>query len=282
MNRLTDTFRLNNGCQIPCIGYGTWKTPDGETAVQAVKDALLSGYRHIDTAAVYGNEASVGEGIRLSGVDREEIFVTSKLWNTEWGYDRTIAAFRKSLEKLGLEYLDLYLIHWPASVQHCADWEEVNRETWRAMIDLYKSGLVRAIGVSNFMPHHLKGLMDMEIAPMVDQIEFHPGYRQDETLKFCRANQIQTEAWSPLGTGSILEDPWLQRMAEKYQKTTAQLSLRWIHQNGVIPLPKSLKPARMVQNASIFDFEISEEDMEEIDHMGPLGFSGKHPDTVVF
>ena len=188
MKSLTDTFQLRNKVEIPCIGYGTWKTPDGETASASVRTAIELGYRHIDTAAAYGNETSVGEGIRESGISREQLFVTSKVWNTERGYEKTLHAFEKTCQDLGTDYLDLYLIHWPASVNQFENWEEINISTWKAMMELYKEGRVKAIGVSNFMPHHLKALMETDIIPMVDQIEFHPGWMQKETVKYCKEN----------------------------------------------------------------------------------------------
>ncbi len=190
MKTLQDSFVLNNGVKIPCVGFGTWQTPDGETAVAAVREALGVGYRHIDTAAAYGNEVSVGEGIRASGLARSEVFVTSKLWNTERGYDKTMAAFEKTVSDLGLDYLDLYLIHWPASANQFENWQDINLSTWKAMTELYKAGRIRAIGVSNFLPHHLHALMESEVQPMVNQIEFHPGQMQEETLQYCKEHGI--------------------------------------------------------------------------------------------
>lgn len=286
MKSLTDTFTLRNGCQIPCIGYGTWQTPDGETAVMAVREAIRAGYRHIDAAAVYGNEASVGrgiqEGLRASGVTRGDLFVTSKVWNTQRGYDRTMAAFDRTLADLKLDYLDLYLIHWPASSSQFSNWEEINRDTWRALTDLYKAGRVRAIGVSNFFPHHMAALMEMEIPPMVNQIECHPGHNQEEIMAFCRARDILVEAYSPLGSGRVLRDGRLAAIAAKYGKSVAQLCVRWCLQYGVLPLPKSVTPARIAQNAQVFDFAISQEDMDAVTALPPFGSSGQHPDTVDF
>ena len=278
MKSLTDTFQLRNKVEIPCIGYGTWKTPDGETASVSVKTAIELGYRHIDTAAAYGNETSVGEGIRESGISREQLFVTSKVWNTERGYEKTLHAFEKTCQDLGTDYLDLYLIHWPASVNQFENWEEINISTWKAMMELYKEGRIRAIGVSNFMPHHLKALMETEIIPMVDQIEFHPGWMQSETVKYCKENMIQVEAWSPLGNGRMLQHPVLCEIASKYNKSVAQVCLRWVLQNNVVPLPKSLNKERIIQNADVFNFELTDEDMNLITNMETCGFSGYHPD----
>ena len=276
----SDVFTLNNGSKIPCIGFGTWQTPDGETAVRVVKTALETGYRHIDTAAGYKNEAGVGEGVRASGIDREKIFVTSKVFNTDRGYQTTLNAFRKTMSELKLDYLDLYLIHWPAAANRFPDWEKINLETWRAMTELYKAGEIRAIGVSNFKPHHLKALMETEVKPMVNQIEFHPGQMQEETVSFCRENNIVVEAWSPLGQGRMLNDPTLAEIAARYGKSTAQLCIRWCLQNNVLPLPKSVTESRIVQNAQVFDFEISEEDMKTINEMPYIGGSGHvYPDS---
>lgn len=286
MKSLTDTFSLRNGCKIPCIGYGTWQTPDGETAVTAVREAVRAGYRHIDAAAVYGNEISVGQGIRegvqAAGITRGDLFVTGKVWNTERGYDKTMAAFERTLADLKLDYLDLYLIHWPASSSQFSDWERINLDTWRALTGLYKAGRVRAIGVSNFFPHHMAALMETEIPPMVNQIECHPGHNQEEIMAFCRERGVLVEAYSPLGSGRVLRDERLAAIAARYGKSVAQLCVRWCLQYGVLPLPKSVTPARIVQNAQVFDFAISQEDMDAITALPPFGSSGQHPDTVDF
>ena len=282
MKQLSDSFVLSNGYAIPCVGFGTWQTPDGETAVSAVKMAIKKGYRHIDAAAIYGNEISVGQGIRESGIERSALFVTSKVWNNERGYQKTLNAFAKTLADLQLDYLDLYLIHWPASSSRYSNWEELNLETWRAITDLHKSGKIRAIGVSNFLPHHLAALMGTEVPPMVNQIEFHPGQMQHETVEFCRKNSILVEAWSPLGSGRLLANPLLSSIAAKYNKSVAQLCVRWCLQHEVLPLPKSVTPARIAENADVFDFSIAEDDMAAIDNMTDVGGSGLHPDHVNF
>lgn len=274
-------FTLSNGCKIPCIGYGTWRT-DEQTAVSSVKSAIEAGYRHIDTASGYKNEAGVGEGVRASGVNRGEIFITSKLFNTDRGYLTTINAFEKTLSELKTDYLDLYLIHWPAAAHQFENWEQINLDTWRAMTELYKAGKIKAIGVSNFKPHHLKALMETEVKPMVNQIEYHPGQTQDETVSFCRENDILVEAWGPLGQGRMLSDSKLNEIAGKYGKTAAQLCIKWCLQNNVLPLPKSVNEDRIRQNADVFDFEISGEDMKEINEMPYFGGSGNDPDKVNF
>ncbi|MDR1341086.1 MAG: aldo/keto reductase [Prevotellaceae bacterium] len=274
------TFELNNGIHIPCIGFGTWQTPDGKTAVDSVKYAIETGYRHIDTAAIYGNEKSVGRGIRESGINREDLFITTKLWNTHRAYEATLKAFDTSLKNLGLDYLDLYLIHWPANK---ADGAKINSDTWRAFEKLHRDGLVKSIGVSNFLEHHLRSLLDgAKIIPAVNQIEFHPGQMQNETVSFCKSNNILVEAWSPLGTGRVLDNPALMEIARKYSKSVAQLCIRWILQNGILPLPKSITPSRIKENTEVFNFDISDDDIRAINSMPYFGGSGLNPDTVTF
>jgi diketogulonate reductase-like aldo/keto reductase len=240
MQSLTDTYTLKNGVEIPCIGLGTWQTPEGELAYNAVRDALSLGYRHVDTAAVYGNEVSVGRAVRESGIPREEIFVTSKLWNTVRGYDETKKAFEESLERLGLDYLDLYLIHWPNPKGFRHRWKEANAESWRAMEDLHKAGRIRAIGISNFLKHHIDALLKTaEVAPMVNQVRLCPGDTKDGLVAHCRKHGMLLEAYSPFGTGKAFQVPELQEIAAKYNKTVAQLLVRWSLQMGFLPLPKS-------------------------------------------
>ena len=282
MKKVTDSFVLSNGVSIPCLGFGTWQSPTDEAA-SSVRHALLSGYRHIDTAAQYGNEPDVGRGIRESGVLRKEIFLTTKLWNDERGYETTLAAFERSLNNLGTDYIDLYLIHWPATPHRFENWQELNLGTWRAFEKLYKEGRIRAIGVSNFMPHHLKPLLDeCEIIPMVNQIEIHPGMLQPETVKASQEQGMLIEAWSPLGTGRMLKNERLMQIASQYGVSTAQLCLRYVLQHGYLPLAKSVTPSRIEENMKIFDFEISAEDMAFIDAMPYFGGSGFDPDKVNF
>lgn len=271
----TDCFTLSNGVKIPCIGYGTWKTEDGAQTRDSVSAAISCGYRHVDTAFAYGNEVSVGEGIRASGVAREDIFLTTKHWVTFRGYEATIATFEDSLKNLGTDYVDLYLIHWPAVEKITPDWKELNASTWAGFEKLYKDGKIRAIGVSNFEQKHLEALGEYaEIMPMVNQIEFHPGYSQLELAKYCQNKGILVQAWSPLGSGAVLSDEGLAAMAAKYGKSVAQLCIRYALQHDVLPLPKSLKPQRIAANAEVFDFEIDEEDIAVLETMPELGFSG--------
>ena len=285
LTNVNSPIKLNNGVEIPCVGYGTFRTDPAVTA-QAVQDAIAAGYRHIDTAKVYENEVGVGQGIKAAGVPREELFVTSKLWNTDRGYEATKAAFQASLDRLGLDYLDLYLIHWPANEkQFGVDAAKINAETWRAMEELYEAGKIRAIGLSNFMPHHVAELLKTaKIKPMVDQIEVHPGWTHAEEIKKLQAMDIVVEAWGPLGGqgATVLVDPTMQKIAAAHGKSTAQVSLRWILQQGVVPLPKSVHVDRLKQNMELFDFELSNEEMQTIAALPNLGGQCKDPDDVDF
>ncbi|RGU91475.1 aldo/keto reductase [Segatella copri] len=274
---------LNNGVKIPTPGFGTFLTPDGATCVEAVKAAIAAGYTHIDTAAVYKNEKSVGEGIKESGIKRENLFVTSKVWNTERGYDKTLKAFDKTLSDLGLDYLDLYLIHWPANeLQFGKDANQQNVDTWKAMERLHEEGLIRSIGLSNFMQHHAEPVMaKANICPMVDQIEYHPGFTQKECVEFCKKNNILVEAWSPLGRGNVLDNPLLKSIAASHGKSVAQVVIRWVMQTGVLPLAKSVTPSRIKENIDVFDFELSQQEMFEIASL-KADRIGSDPDTCDF
>ncbi|MCR8980042.1 aldo/keto reductase [Brevibacillus laterosporus] len=276
---LQATTTLHNGTKMPWFGIGVFKVEEGSELVSAVKSAIKHGYRSIDTAAIYGNETSVGqaiqEGIQETNLSREDLFVTSKVWNADLGYEATLAAFETSLDKLGLEYLDLYLIHWPVKGKY--------KEAWRALEKLYKDGRVKAIGVSNFQIHHLEDLMEeAEIKPMINQVEFHPYLTQKELITFCRAHDIQMEAWSPLMQGQLLDNPVLQEIADKHGKTVAQVILRWDLQHGVITIPKSTKEHRIVENASVFDFELTKEEMDRIDALNQNHRVGPDPDNFDF
>lgn len=282
MDKLTDVFVLNNGVGIPCVGFGTFEIPDGKPCEDAVEAALTDGYRHIDTAAVYRNEGSVAKAIALSGIPREEIFLTSKVWNDHRGYENTLAAFDRSLNELNTDYLDLYLIHWPSKrADDNPHWNEINEDTWRALEKLYNDGRVRAIGVSNFKKHHLEA-MTCEIAPMVDQIEYHPGQMDPETVIYCKEQEIVVEAWSPLGSGKMLKSSLLADIAATYGKDTAQLILRWCLQNGVLPLVRSMNAQHILADSRIFDFAISPDDMRRIDAVPYFAGSGFDPDRIDF
>lgn len=278
---------LRNGSEIPVIGFGTWQAPNGLVTQDAVNVALECGYRHIDTAAIYGNETCVGKALAEfmleNQMKREELFVTSKVWNTERGYEKTIKAFHKTLEDLRLDYLDLYLIHWPASKSQFPNWVELNNETWRALETLYHEGLVKAIGLSNFYVEHIETLLEnCNVLPMVNQIEYHPGQMQEDVVNFCRNHDIVVEGWSPLGTGRMLQNENLLKLSEKYNRSVAQICIRWALQNGIVPLPKSVTAERIKENYRVFDFEISADDMQAINNMPYCGGSGLHPDEVDF
>jgi diketogulonate reductase-like aldo/keto reductase len=272
---------LKNGVNIPAIGFGTYRTPPGAETEQSVAEAIKAGYRSIDGAAAYRNEASVGTAIKNSGIAREELFITSKLWNDEKGYEATHRAFQKTMEELQLEYLDLYLIHWPIAKASRDHWQESNAETWKAFEELYEAGKIRAIGVSNFLRHHLEPLMKhAKIKPMVNQIEFHPGFLQEDAIRFSKEQGMLVEAWAPLSNGGIFKNPELLALADRYQKSVAQITLRWIIQKGIVPLPKSVTPGRMKENLAVFDFEISPEDSARINLITDCGHSGFDPDNL--
>ena len=283
MRDQTDTYVLSNGVEIPCIGFGMWQTPSGDVAVEAVKSAIKAGYKHIDTAQAYQNEESVGQAIRESGVKREELFITTKLWNSAHSYDLTMKSFDESLQKLGLDYVDLYLIHWPNPAPFRDHWEEANAETWKAMEELYEAGKIRAIGISNFRPHHIDAILKTaKIKPMVNQIRLCPGETQDEVVDYSRAQGMILEAYSPLGTGKIFDVPEMQEIAGKYGRSIAQICIRWSLQRGYLPLPKSVTPARIEENLKVFDFELEESDVQKIAGLtGCVGLSGD-PDTMPF
>lgn len=276
---LQDTTTLYNGVKMPWLGIGVFKVEEGPELVNAVKFAIKHGYRSIDTAAIYENEEGVGQAIREgldeTGISREELFVTSKVWNSDLGYESTIAAYETSLKKLGLDYLDLYLIHWPVEGKY--------KEAWRALETLYKEGKVKAIGVSNFQIHHLEDLMkDAEIKPMVNQVEYHPRLTQKEVQAFCQEHGIQLEAWSPLMQGQLLDNPTLQEIAHTHNKTIAQVIIRWDLQNGVVTIPKSTKEHRIVENSAVFDFELTKEEMQRIDELNQNHRVGPDPDNFDF
>ncbi|MCR2806469.1 aldo/keto reductase [Paenibacillus soyae] len=270
---LTESAVLHNGLKMPLFGLGVWKVKD-EEAESTVKAAIEAGYRHIDTAAAYQNEAGVGAGVRASGVARDQIFVTTKVWNADQGYESTLAAFQASLDKLGMDYVDLILIHWPVKGKYT--------DTWKALEKIYNDGKARAIGVSNFQIHHLKDIMESgTIVPMVNQVEYHPLLTQQELLAFCRENRIQLTAWSPLMQGN-LDLPVLAEIGAKYGKSPAQVVLRWDIQNGVITIPKTTTLSRLTENADIFDFQLTEDEMNRISALNRNHRFGPDPDNFNF
>ncbi|WP_112182321.1 MULTISPECIES: aldo/keto reductase [Paraliobacillus] len=274
LKNLQATTTLHNGVKMPWLGLGVFQVEDGDEVIHSVTSALEHGYKSIDTAAAYKNEEGVGKALAKSGVPREELFITSKLWNGDQGYESTLNAFESSLQKLGLDYLDLYLIHWPVPA------EGKFKDSWRAMEKLYKQGKIRAIGVSNFKEHHLDELIkDAEVVPMVNQVEFHPHLDQKSLRDYCKKHSIQIEAWSPLKQGELLDDPTLKKIADKYEKTTAQVIIRWDLQSEVITIPKSVKEHRIVANADVFDFELSQADMNTINGLNKDERVGPDPDT---
>ena len=284
MNHVSDNLTLHNGVKIPGLGFGVWQISPLHTA-KCVRTAIKAGYRNIDTAEGYMNEKGVGEGVRQAmeeyGLKREEIFVSTKLWNSHRGYDKAMKAFEVSLKKLGLEYLDLYLIHWPAVSRWHDDWREINWSTWKAFEELYRDGRIKAIGVSNFLAHHVQALTeDSDIKPMVNQIEYHVGFGQIKSTEYCQANGIVVEAWSPLGSGGVLRNGELNQIAGKYGKSAAQICIRWLLQKNIVPLPKSTHEKYIMENADVFDFSISEEDMTAIDRIPYCGGMMFDPDSA--
>lgn len=278
-----NSYTLSNNVTIPELGFGTWQTPDGDVAVASVKKALEVGYRHIDTAQGYKNEASVGQAIKESGIPREELFLTKKLWNANHSYDLVMSSFEESLEKLQTDYIDLFLIHWPNPVAFRDNWQTANAETWRAFEELYQAGKIKAIGVSNFLPHHFEELKKTAtIFPMVNQIFLAPGELQEEVVTYSQEHDVLLEAYSPLGTGKIFDVPEMKTLAEKHQKSIAQVALRWSLQHGFLPLPKSVTPSRIEENIHVFDFELSEEDMKTIDQLDGVVGKATNPDTTGF
>ncbi|SHI51184.1 aldo/keto reductase [Pseudozobellia thermophila] len=278
MSEITDlqgTFTLNNGVEIPYLGLGTYQADNDQEVVHAVKYALNMGYRHIDTAAIYKNEEGVGKGIKESSLAREDVFLTTKVWNSDQGYDDTLKAFEASLGRLGTDYVDLYLIHWPVVAKY--------KETWKALEKLYKEKRVRAIGVSNFLQHHLEDLLtSAEIVPMVNQMEFHPYLVQQDLVDFCTAKGIQYESWSPFLQGKLFQLDITKELEKKYGKTAAQIVLRWNLQKGVVAIPKSVHENRIASNAEIFDFELSDEEVAYLDGMDKGERTGPDPDNFDF
>ncbi|MCQ4086478.1 aldo/keto reductase [Saccharibacillus sp. JS10] len=267
--------KLNNGVEMPWFGLGVWQVEDGSEAKDSVNAAIKAGYIGIDTAAAYKNEKSVGEAIKESGVNRDDLFITSKVWNGDQGYEETLAAFEATMEKLDLDVLDLYLIHWPVKGKY--------KDTWRAMEKLYKDGRIRAIGVSNFQPHHLDDLLeDAEVVPAVNQVEFHPLLTQNELLDYCAKKGIQVEAWSPLARGLLFDNEVVKGLGEKYSKSPAQILLRWVLDKGVVVLTRSVKESRIIENADLFDFVLTPEEVSSLEALNNNQRTGPDPDNFNF
>lgn len=272
---ISSKVKLNNGVEMPWFGLGVFLSKEGAEVENAVKTALQNGYISIDTAAIYQNERGVGKAIKESGVPREDIFLTSKVWNSDQGYKTTLAAFDESLEKLQTDYLDLYLIHWPKGKRSV--------ETWKALEEIYEKGRVKAIGISNFLVHHLEEFLpECKITPAVNQVEFHPELLQPDLLEYCQKRGIQLEAWSPMMKGRVNDIPLMRELGVKYDKTPVHIVLRWDIQKGVVTIPKSVTPERIISNADIFDFELSEDDMAKIDKLDKNARIGGHPDLITF
>lgn len=272
---INGSFKLHNGVEMPYLGLGTYQSDNDQEVIDAVANALQLGYRHIDTASIYGNEEGVGKGVQKSGVERSEIFLVSKVWNTDQGYESTLKAFEESLERLDTDYLDLYLIHWPVGNKY--------KDTWRALEKLYKEKRIRAIGVSNFMQHHLEDLlMDAEIVPMVNQMEFHPYVVQQDLIDFCVSKGIQYESWSPFMQGKVFGLDICKDLSKKYNKSVAQVILRYNLQKGIVAIPKSAKEDRIISNADIFDFELSVQDIAFLDGLDRGERIGPDPNNFDF
>lgn len=278
-----ENFKLSNGIEIPAIGFGTWLL-EGEKVIEPLKIALTKGYTHIDTAAIYKNEKEIGTVLKAENVDRSKLFITSKCWNSERGYEKAMAAFEQTLADLQTDYLDLYLIHWPANETQFPDtWAELNAGTWQAFEEIYKSGKAKAIGVSNFNINHLEALFETaEIKPMVNQIEIHPGHSQPELVDFCRQNDLLVEAWSPLGSGRILENELIVSLADKYNVSVGQICINYCLAKEILPLPRSTSEKNIEANLTSNNFKLSAEDVKAIDEMPADGFSGLNPSMVEF
>lgn len=275
ITKINDCTVLHNGVKMPWLGLGVYKAEDGREVRNAVCDAIEIGYRSIDTAAFYQNETGVGQAIKDSGVAREELFITTKVWNDSQGFESTLIAFEESRKRLNLDYIDLYLIHWPVKGKYI--------ETWRALEKLYKGQYIRAIGVCNFHIHHLKDVMEnSDVKPMVNQVEFHPSLTQRDLLAFCKESGIQMEAWAPLMRGRLFDHPTILDLSKKYNKSASQIILRWDLDNGVVTIPKSVHKERIKENADIFNFQLEEADIRAINELNKNERTGPDPDNFSF
>ncbi|WP_394803153.1 aldo/keto reductase [Membranihabitans marinus] len=270
---------LNDGHEIPVLGFGTYKAREQE-GIDAVVSAISNGYSLIDTASIYGNEEAVGKGSQESGVAREHVYITTKLWRECLGYESTKIEFEKSLKRLKVDYLDLYLIHWPANAKNYENWQKANADSWRAMEDLQAEGRIKSIGVSNFFVEHLEALFQTaRVIPSINQLEFHPGYWQQDLVEYCKMKDIVVESWSPLAKGKVFGNEVLKSIAEKHNKSVAQVCLRWVIQHQLVVIPKSSTPQRIKENMEIFDFELTDTEMDSINALPKMGFSGEMPNS---
>ena len=275
-------YVLNNGVEIPAVAFGTYKAADGKSA-DVIRAAIGAGYRYFDTASFYGTETYLAEAIRESGISRGEFFIASKLWKDEMGYENVKSAFERTLNNLRTDYLDLdlYLIHWPLPETGYKEWRQLDKETWRAMEELYEAGKIRAIGLSNFLPHHIENILkDCRVRPAVDQIEYHPGYSQEAVVNYCRERGILVQAWSPIGRSRVLDEPLVKELAAKYDVSPAQICLKFAVQRNIIPLPKSSSEDRMRENLDLYSFELEQDDIWRLSTMPQTGWSGEHPDRA--
>ncbi len=273
-------YVLNNDVEIPAVAFGTYKAADGKSA-DVIRAAIGAGYRYFDTASFYGTETYLAEAIRESGISRGEFFIASKLWKDEMGYENVKSAFERTLNNLRTDYLDLYLIHWPLPEPGYKEWRQLDKETWRAMEELYEAGKIRAIGLSNFLPHHIENILkDCRVRPAVDQIEYHPGYSQEAVVNYCRERGILVQAWSPIGRSRVLDEPLVKELAAKYDVSPAQICLKFAVQRNIIPLPKSSSEDRMRENLDLYSFELEQDDIWRLSTMPQTGWSGEHPDRA--
>ena len=281
MSVTENKFTLSNGMKIPCIGFGTYNAKGGDN-LKMIKDAIEVGYRYFDTASLYGTERALGQAIKESGIPRDQFIIASKVWIDEMGYENTKAALHRSLSRLQTDYLDFYLIHWPKPKEADENWKELDLETWRAMEELVQEGKIRAIGLSNFLPHHLDNILQhCKIKPMVNQLEVHVGYSQEAAVAYSQARETLVQAWSPLARGAMQDNPIVQAFAQKYQKSAAQICLRFLYQKGIMPLVKASAKERMLQNMDIFDFTLGKEDVQLMECMPQTTWQGEHPDFSI-
>lgn len=281
MSAIESKFVLTNGMEIPCVGFGTYNAKGGDN-LKMIKDAIEVGYRYFDTASLYGTERALGQAIKESGIPRDQFMVASKVWIDEMGYENTKAALQRTLSRLQMDYLDFYLIHWPKQKETDENWKELDLETWRAMEELVQEGKIKAIGLSNFLPHHTDNILQhCKIKPVVNQLEAHVGYSQEAAVAYSQASDILVQAWSPLARGAVWDNPVVQAFAQKYQKSAAQICLRFLYQKGIMPLVKASTKERMLQNTDIFDFSLAKEDVQLMECMPQNTWQGEHPDFSI-